>query len=256
MLPDTIHTMSAVKNHAAPACFEAQYIALRRKEQWLCNDDELAALPTVARTHPHYPEWTIRQRSANKLVQYLQSRKKTLRILEAGCGNGWLAHLLAGIPGSMVTATDINTTELQQAKRVFGKKNNLVFTEGDIRNNNWNKAGQDIVVFAASIQYFPWLGEIIHSAFELLAPGGEIHILDSPFYDDNGKAKAEQRSAEYFRQAGFPEMAQHYYHHTHTELEPFDYTYLYDPQSWKQRLLPARITGPKNPFPWICITGV
>jgi ubiquinone/menaquinone biosynthesis C-methylase UbiE len=235
--------------------FEEKYIALRSKENWLCADEELKALPLVPHSHPHYKEWKIRQRSARQLVQYLQKKGKPLRILETGCGNGWLSYQLAMIPGSTVTGADINTTELQQAKRVFGHPANLTFMEGDIRQAQLKKTSYDIVIFAASIQYFSWLSEIIHAAFELISPGGEIHILDSPFYTAAEKKNAAERSAGYFCQLGFPEMSNYYFHHTLDDLEQFKYRMLYNPWSWHRQLLPAFITGPKNPFPWICITN-
>lgn len=235
--------------------FEGKYIALRSKENWLCTDEELKALPLVSRTHPHYKEWKIRQRSMQQLVQYLQKKNKPLRILETGCGNGWLSNQLARIQGTTVTGTDINATELEQAKRVFGHQPNLVFTEGDIRQGLLKKARYDIIIFAASIQYFPWLSEIIHSAFELTAPGGEIHIIDSPFYTAAARKKAAERSAGYFQQMGFPEMSQYYFHHVLEDLEQFKYKILYNPAAWHKQFLPAFIAGEKNPFPWICITN-
>lgn len=235
--------------------FEKQYIELRQKENWLCSDEELKRLPDTAASHPHYAEWKIRKQSAQKLTQYLRKKKKPLRILEAGCGNGWLAHQLSHIPGSTVAGTDINTNELQQARRVFGQKTNLVFTEGDIRHGILKKTRYDIIVFAASIQYFPWLGEIIHAAFELATPGGEIHIIDSPLYFATEIKAAKERSAAYFQQLGFPEMSRYYFHHTRDELLQFNYTMLYNPYAWQRQLLPTFITGTKNPFPWISITN-
>lgn len=235
--------------------FEAQYIALRQKENWWCTDEELKRLPDTPSSHPHHKEWVIRKQSAHKLTRYLRKKDKPLRILEAGCGNGWLAHQLSYIPGSTVTGTDINTTELQQARRVFGQRTNLAFTEGDIRQGILKKTRYDIVLFAASIQYFPWMGEIIHTAFELTAPGGEVHILDSPLYFANEVKAARERSATYFEQMGFPEMSNHYFHHTRDELLQFNFSLLHNPYAWQRQLLPAFITGTKNPFPWICITN-
>ncbi|MCX6319073.1 MAG: methyltransferase domain-containing protein [Bacteroidetes bacterium] len=233
--------------------FEEQYLALRAKENWLSTDDEVKALPVVSANHPHYKEWKIRARSANRLMQYLRQKKRPLRILETGCGNGWLSNQLALIPENTVTGADINTTELQQAKRVFGDRHNLVFTEGDIRQGLFKKSRYDIVVFAASIQYFSWFGEIIHAALELTVDRGEVHIMDSPFYAASERKRAAQRSASYFTKQGFPEMNQYYFHQVAEDLEQFNYRKLYDPHVWHRKLIPAWVNGTKNPFPWICI---
>ncbi len=80
------------------------------------------------------------KRTARRLVHYLGARKKTLEILEVGCGNGWLTHQLADIPGTRVTGLDINFTELQQAARVFSNDPNLRFIHGDMRSGIWKAA--------------------------------------------------------------------------------------------------------------------
>lgn len=231
--------------------FEEQYIALRKKEKWLCTDEELKLLPQVPRSHPHFREWRIREQSSRSLLRYLQKKGSGLRILEVGCGNGWFSHKLAGLPDSNVTGTDINLTELQQAKRVFAEQQNLEFLQQDIRGNNRSAIRYDIIVFAASIQYFPWLNEVVHAAFDLLAPGGEIHITDSPLYNVAARKNAAARSAVYFEKIGFPEMSQHYFHHVLEDMEHFQHTILYDPQAWYRQLLP----GTKNPFYWIRINN-
>jgi len=97
--------------------FEKKYIVIRSLENRLCTDEELAKLPDLPAEHPHHREWEIRRRSVQRLVRYLAGRKRPLEILEVGCGNGWLTHHLAELPGTKVTGIDINFTELQQAAR-------------------------------------------------------------------------------------------------------------------------------------------
>lgn len=242
-----------VKKTSTALSFEEQYIAMRNRENWLCSDEELKQLPVVPRTHPHYREWKIRERSLRLLIQYLQKKKSGLRILEIGCGNGWLTSKLAAVPGSKVTGTDINHTELRQAERIFGHHQNILFLYGDVREHLLKKNSYDVIVFAASIQYFPWLNEIVHTAFELLAPDGEIHIIDSPFYNAAARSKAVARSAAYFNTLGFPSMSDHYFHHILEDMEQFRSEILYDPHAWYRQLLPASLTGPINPFHWIRI---
>jgi ubiquinone/menaquinone biosynthesis C-methylase UbiE len=106
----------------------------------------------------------------------------------------------------------------------------------------------DIVVFAASIQYFPSLSQIIGRTISILNPGGEIHILDSPFYPDSEITSAERRSDAYYRSTGFEEMTKFYFHHSLESIKRFDYKILFDPHRPLNKLL-----GRKDPFPWICI---
>src|SRR5258708_7832527 len=147
---------------ACDALFEKKYIFIRSMENRLYTDEELSKLPDIPPGHTHYKEWQIRKRSGRRLQCYLAAKKKDLEILEIGCGNGWLSHLLAEVPGTKVTGLDINFTELQQAARVFNDDPNLVFIHGDLRSGILCDRSFDCIVFAASLQYFPSLKKIVH----------------------------------------------------------------------------------------------
>ena len=66
-----------------------------------------------------------------------------------------------------VTGMDINTVELTQARKVFAKVTNLKFSEGDIRSGILGDEKFDLIVFAASIQYFESLKEILKVAISI-----------------------------------------------------------------------------------------
>lgn len=229
--------------------FEKNYIACRSREKRIYTDEEVKQLPSCDRHHPHYGEWLLRKSSANNLVRYLQKKEKQLTILEIGCGNGWLCNTLSSLSRSRVTGMDINFTELQQAARVFNDCRKLKFIYGDIRRGALDEKRFDVIVFAASIQYFPDSDAILELCFQHLLPKGEIHIIDSCFYRSAAEALlARQRTEAYYSALGFPEMADHYFHHELSLLAPFNRTVLYNPSGWKNKLL----RNP-NPFHWIRI---
>ena len=238
--------ITIITNHSTTE-FEKLYNSSRKKEGRSYTDKEIEQLPNIERSHIHYNEWQVRKRSAARLINYLENKNKPLSILEAGCGYGWLSGRLAGIKGSTVTATDINKTELDQSKRVFTGRPNLDFIEGDIRNLKF-KNKFDVIIFAASIQYFSSFEEIIEAALWLLNDEGEIHILDSYFYTATEMEKARQRSLSYYRSIGCEEMSEFYFHHSVDSLKEFDHKFLFDPTALKNRLFRK-----KDPFPWICI---
>ena len=215
--------------------FEKLYIGLRQKENRLYADDLVKELPHIQSSHVHSGEWAIRKRSANRLINYLRKRNRQLSILETGCGNGWLCARLGELSGADITGIDINESELNQAKRVFQNRANIQFLVGDISDALLDKKF-DIIVFAASIQYFPSLSQILGKAFSILNPGGEIHILDSPFYTDSEIADAERRSYNYYQSIGYWEMI------------PFYFQIMFDPNRSLNKL-----SWRKDPFPWICI---
>ena len=230
------------------ADFKDLYFQLRSKEQRIYTDNEVALLPEISSSHIYFTEWEIRKESSNRLLNYLHKKKKPLSILEVGCGNGWLSAKIADVPGAKVTSIDTNTLELQQAQKVFTGKNNLTFKENLIEEEIKAENKYDIVVFAASIQYFSSLKKVIEQALSLLNDDGEIHILDTHFYKEADIEPAKERTKQYFEKMGFPEMAIFYHHHSLSQLRPFGYKILYNPNT-----LINKIKWQKNPFYWIKI---
>ncbi|MEP6950896.1 MAG: class I SAM-dependent methyltransferase [Ginsengibacter sp.] len=228
--------------------FEELYVALRLKEGRIYSEEEIARLPVVATSHPHYKEWLIRKRSCNKLLRYIQRHGHICNILEVGCGNGWLAAQLSSFTPAKVTGLDINTVELEQARRVFKRVPNLKFAEGDISSGILADEKFDLIVFAASIQYFESLETILKIATRYLTLQGEIHIIDSHLYQPYEIASAKQRSKKYFTTTGFPEMSHLYFHHCIGEIESLHFLILYNPNSWINKLLFRR-----NPFHWLVV---
>lgn len=228
--------------------FQSAYTELRRLEGRVFSNAAVRNLPDVGRTHPHFKEWKIRRNSVEKLFHYLEKKNAQLNILEVGCGNGWLSSFIAGIPQSTVTGIDINDNELSQATEVFTHKKNLDFQKARLHDLLFRSEKFDIIIFAASIQYFPSLTKTIAISKMLLEKEGEIHILDTHFYQNAELNAARQRTYNYFDRAGFPSLKQHYFHHCFDDLpQPGAYK-MYDPSG-----LFARFSRNKNPFPWIRI---
>ena len=228
--------------------FGLQYILLRNKEGRIYSDKEVAVLPEIDKEHKHYNEWEVRKDTSGRLIKYLFSKKKALEILEVGCGNGWLTAKLSGIPLSRLIGIDINGEELNQAKRVFSQIENLEFFNCSFQDEMFSDRKFDIIVFAASVQYFSSLKKVLNESLERLKPGGEIHIIDSHLYRQNETNAASLRSNEYYRAIGFPEMSDQYFHHSLEDLKLFNHDVLYDPNS-----IINKLKKNKNPFYWVSI---
>lgn len=229
------------------AAFAKLYLALREKEKRVYSHEELAKLPDIAAGHPHYNEWLIRKASCEKLKALLKAKKRPLEVLEVGCGNGWLSNQLARVPHTQVTGLDVNLPELEQGAAVFTAPN-LRFVYGELRDFVLGAQRFDVIVFAASVAYFPSLPEIISIALQHLLPGGEIHIVDTFFYKKNEIPAARQRTLDYYTNMGFPGMASAYSHFSLEDLEGFHYTILQKNNPILQRLLRR-----SRKFHWICI---
>lgn len=235
-------------NNKIPNRFEELYTGLRKLEKRIYTDEEVAQLPQINKDHVYKEEWKIREASSRKLVHYLATKKRPLKILEAGCGNGWLSHQLSKIQHSAITGMDVNLLELSQAKRVFASRPNLNFIYGDLNTVPYRFEKFDVIVFAASIQYFRSFSKIIETALSLLNINGEIHITDSNFYSALDLEAAGQRSKNYFQSNGFEAMNEFYFHHSMEALKEFEHIILYDPTSIINKILRKR-----DPFYWVCI---
>jgi 2-polyprenyl-3-methyl-5-hydroxy-6-metoxy-1,4-benzoquinol methylase len=211
--------------------FEENYHNVRLSEQRIYSNQQIAKLPDIGADHVYAHEWAVRKRSSEQLTALLKKKKTKLNILEVGCGNGWLSAKLADIDNATVTGIDINRIELTQAVTTFEKKNNLHFVYGDIRTPELTSHAYDIIVFAASLQYFASLTEIITKALLLLNDDGEIHIVDTPLYDKNEIDNAAMRTKNYYISLGFEVMSDYYFHHSLADLNQFNYTIIYDPNS-------------------------
>jgi SAM-dependent methyltransferase len=230
--------------------FEEMYLAVRKKEGRLYDAEQVRRLPHVPKSDALYRQWIARKAGADRFVAYLREKGKTGQLLEVGCGNGWFSnYLVQRLNGLKVTAQDINAHELGLGKQAFPHAR-ITWTTEDLFSL---QAPYNLVVFNSSVQYFPDLKKLIQKAGSLLLPGGEIHILDSPFYRSEEERKAARgRTVEYYERLGYPGLAGFYTPHLYAELEGLKYEILYAPPA--SRNLLQKIMGIRpNPFPWICI---
>jgi len=214
-----------------PVAFEEKeklYLSVRAREGRVYTDEEVLLLPGISLDHKHYREWVARMRSfvrfREHLIKIFKGRK--LNILDVGCGNGWISNHLDA-EGHCVTGLDLNLVELKQAEKVFGSSSSLEWIFADITDPAVSLEKYDVILLAASVQYFPDIKKLTGQLKTLLLAGGQIHLLDSMFYSDNEAIEARQRSFEYYTGVGFPEMAANYYHHSKTAVKALGYKKLY-----------------------------
>lgn len=226
---------------------EDLYLKVRQKEDRIYDDDTLKLLPLILRNHPHYNEWQLRKITAAKLVKNF-SKYSGLNILDIGAGNCWLSNIISEKTENNVFAIDLNETELRRGARVFNNNKRLKFIYGSIFENIFDQQQFDVVLFTSSIQYFPDLIKTINRVFDFLKSEGYIIIADSNFYNDEDIAAAKMRTENYYKELGFAEAAENYYHHSYNELFKFN-SEVIDNNSLLTKVL--ALTG--SPFPFIKI---
>ncbi len=219
--------------------FESQYKAIRDKENRWLTDDQVKQLPKVAPNSPHASEWKKRAWMLNKLETYL-SLGAFENVLDIGCGNGWMTHKVSKYCQSSITGLDVGKEELEQATRCFGNE-----AVSFVCCSNWKllpKERYDLIYFAGSFHYFQPDEAFWKLLFSLLKPGGEIHILETQFYEVEAVEAAQKRSKEYFEKMG---AKVDYYQHVSWKMLPNDYEVLYRPNKWNN------VFKNRSPFPWI-----
>ena len=224
----------------ADSSFESQYKTVRDQEgRWL-SDKAVKKLPEVDRNNPKYSEWKKRAWMLNKFETYM-SLASTLNVLDLGCGNGWMTNRISN-HCETITGLDVGAEELEQAARCFGTKD-VQF----VCSTDWSLLPQgsyNLIYFAGSFHYFEPNEAFWESLFSLLAPEGEIHILETQFYSNEDVENARQRSTEYFQNLG---TEVDYYKHLTWDVLPKNHEVLYQPD-FRNKLFKNR-----SPFPWIRI---
>lgn len=230
-----------------PGANPEAYLEVRRKEGRLLTDDQVRELPVLSNEHPLSEEWKMRKDTANRFRAYLK-HQNFRSALEIGCGNGWFSETLAEAPGmEEVVGLDVNIPELEQAVRVFGS-DKIRWICGDLFQWKADSIQFDLIVLNASIQYFPNMERLFKHCNRLLNTGGELHILDSPVYHIEQLVAARERTENYYRELGVPQMASSYFHHRWDQFKEFKIHYR------PKRSLFQRLIRPNaSPFPWLSI---
>jgi ubiquinone/menaquinone biosynthesis C-methylase UbiE len=223
------------------AGFSTHYLAVREKEGRILTDTDVRKLPYLQRD-----EWPYRVKSTERFLKYMASIETETYVLTIGCGNGWFSHKIAEVSKNyQVIGLDVNREELEQAARVF-KRKNLHFMYADLFKVPASFHGQfDIITLNGAIQYFEDFHGLIALLKTFLTEHGEIHIIDSPFYATHEIEAAKERTKAYYENLGVPEMAKHYHHHDEKVVADFEIWYRY------KRNIIHKILGKKDsPFSW------
>lgn len=101
------------------------------------------------------------------------------RVLDMGCGNGFIAEYLSDTSGAHLTGIDFIPDAIWQAQeRTRAKADRLDFRVGDIDHLDFPPASFDIIV-SIDTMYFTPLVETVQQMKMLLKPGGQMAIFYS-----------------------------------------------------------------------------
>jgi malonyl-CoA O-methyltransferase len=103
-----------------------------------------------------YDEYAVVQkRMAHRIMQTLSERGVGAeRILEIGCGTGYLTRLLAELyPSAEITAVDLAENMVRAARERLGNASSIRWLVGDAETMEWDRTF-DLIVSNATVQWF------------------------------------------------------------------------------------------------------
>ena len=176
--------------------FAAQYTALRKREGWIGadgRDDPEGGRPGLWRGRLE----SVAQ-AANALASLWAGAGRPV-VADIGSGGGWAARYFRD--------ADVIAIDLLDIERRPG----VVQVRADMRSLPLRDDAVDVAFYGASLHYAP-VSDSIGEGARVLRTGGLLVAVDSPMYRDRRRqALAEARSAAYYAEAGFPELAAHYH---------------------------------------------
>ncbi len=166
--------------------FEASYSLAWSRDGWGSADEEyLFRLPAKDVTGRHETEWRVKARSMEVLFRVLD-RKQLRRVIDLGCGMGWLSHHLA-LRGNEVYAVDILRDDqlgLGAAGRYARRGPFFERIWGELERPPFRDSCSDAVICNASLHYASDTLAVLREISRILKPGGLFVLLNSPVHSD------------------------------------------------------------------------
>jgi 2-polyprenyl-3-methyl-5-hydroxy-6-metoxy-1,4-benzoquinol methylase len=156
-------------------------------------------VPTASEQASYWDAWNAKcreaelpprvQRQAEVVVGWLKRiRRENLRILDVGCGTGWLCALL--LPFGAITGIDFTSEVLDRARSRMPK---VRFITGDFLQTDL-KEEFDVVVAMEVISHFADQPAFLHKCCESLRPGGYLMLATQNKYVYERRAETQPPS--------------------------------------------------------------
>lgn len=184
--------------------FITSYETIRLAEGWgSATATDYRALPFTYGSGPYRDVWRIRVGSYQALVARIvtplaHTRQKPLRVLDLGAGTGWLSYRLAGM-GHRSAAVDliVNDWDGLGAWKYYAPSPPFLPVQAAFEHLPFTEASSDLVIFNGAIHYARDYTATLQEVCRLLRPGGQIVIMDSPFYrqDRSGMQMVQEKAA-------------------------------------------------------------
>jgi ubiquinone/menaquinone biosynthesis C-methylase UbiE len=101
------------------------------------------------------------------------------RILDAGCGEGWLSRLLADlVPEGLVVGLDAASDAIHAARSQSATAENLIYVWGEAENIPWQEGFFSRVICVDSLPCFDDPHRALAELHRVLTPGSSLWVLN------------------------------------------------------------------------------
>lgn len=198
------------ESQAHYARFIADYEAVRRLEgRGSPSADHYRLLPFKDSSGRHTSDWKIRARSFNVLVKNVLTRLqvplgRSLKLIDLGAGNGWLANRLSA-QGDRVIAVDLLVNEEDGLGAWKHYEHSFTPVQAEFDHLPVMDRFADAVIFNASFHYSENYAGTLKEALRVLSSQGLVVILDSPVYrrGASGEKMVQEREEQFKEKYGF-----------------------------------------------------
>lgn len=192
-------------SEAALNLFAREYARSRADEGRGYSGETLFQLPYI-KSGPHAHQWAVRARTfdafmANVLRPAAAQSRSPLTVLDLGAGNGWLSYRIA-LEGHCAVALDIRDDDvdgLGAARSFLARAPLMKCIVAPFDAIPLASESADVTVFNASLHYATDLQRLLGEVQRVTHRGGEIAILDSPFYrcEADGEAMVAEKRQQF-----------------------------------------------------------
>lgn len=185
--------------------FASEYARHRAAEGRGYTGEQLLQLPYL-RSGPHAAQWGTRACTfdafmARVLRPEAERLRRSLDVIDLGAGNGWLSYRVA-LEGHHAITLDIRDDTIDGLGASGPFRRRAASMECIIASFDavpLESGSVDIALFNASLHYATDLGAVLCEARRIVRSGGQIAILDSPFYrrEGDGLAMVSEKRARF-----------------------------------------------------------
>jgi SAM-dependent methyltransferase len=194
--------------------FIAEYEFIRAAEgRGSTQPEYYLSLPFKDISGGNSDQWRIRARTFRTIKQRIlaplaEFKKRPLRILDLGAGNGWMSYRLA-LQGHLPIAVDLLTNDRDGLGAAIHYKTAVepLFprVQAELDRLPFPSSVFDIVIFNASFHYSVNYERTLAEAVRCTCPGGRVVIADTPWYaeEESGRRMVEEKHARFLETYGF-----------------------------------------------------